>query len=135
MLTEQLIVIPLRDSRFAKGPIQFLRVETSSAPTPFARIRYAIEGEEQPLGLRLDLDKGIVLLDQDDPEIVKRAVLALRNCDSIGDSDVQAIQESIRRIVEIARAKRSRMKGDFSGRARSPKRGSSSMSESKAVIG
>ena len=106
MLTEQGIVIPLSGWHFAAGPIEFLRVESSSYPTPFARIRYGLNGEEQPFGLRLDLDKGIVLLDEGDPEIVKKAVLAYPQHGwktATAEGDVRAVQEMILQTIAIAR--------------------------------
>jgi hypothetical protein len=40
------------------APIRFLRVEMAAGHiTPFALVRYALDGAEQELGLRLDLDK------------------------------------------------------------------------------
>ena len=41
--------------------IEILRAELSPEGGSFAVVRYAIDGKEQPLGLRLDLDKGVFL--------------------------------------------------------------------------
>lgn len=51
------------------GSIEFLSAEMSATATDsLAIIRYADDGEEQPYGLRLDLDKGVFLDHLDDPE-------------------------------------------------------------------
>lgn len=56
--------------------IEFLNVEIPSGPfrAPFAVVRYALNGEEQEYGLRLDLDKG-AFLDHFEDEPLKEAVL------------------------------------------------------------
>lgn len=55
--------------------VAFLRADLSAKNSPFAVIHYAYDGEEQKLGLRLDLDK-LVFLDHPediDPEIANLA--------------------------------------------------------------
>ena len=60
----------------SSGRLEFLYAEvlatataTGTSLSPFAKIHYAVDGFEQPYGLRFDLDKG-VFLDHfdDDPE-------------------------------------------------------------------
>ena len=54
--------------------VEFLHVERAAeSTTPFALLRYSINGHQQKLGLRLDLDKGVILDRLNDPE--KDAVL------------------------------------------------------------
>ena len=57
--------------------IQFLRAEMPlEYRGPFALVRYALQGQEQPYGLRLDLDKQVFLAhfeDKDQEEIIERA--------------------------------------------------------------
>jgi hypothetical protein len=43
------------------GTVKFLRAEVPREPAPFALIRYSVRDEEQPLGLRLDMDKRVFL--------------------------------------------------------------------------
>jgi hypothetical protein len=62
--------IPLKGLVPDVGPIEFLRAEMASGVgryIPFALVRYALHGKEQPLGIRLDLDKRAFL---DNPEDV-----------------------------------------------------------------
>ena len=59
------ITIDLKDRIEGGESIEFLRAETSATMnTPFVIVWYALDGKEQDLGLRLDLDKQ-VFLDQD----------------------------------------------------------------------
>lgn len=57
--------------------IEFLRAEMNgSMVTPFALIRYAVDGIEPKTGLRIDLDKRAILDRLDDPEtdaVIERA--------------------------------------------------------------
>lgn len=56
------------------GSIQILSVETSSTATePLVILHYAENGDEQPYGLRLDLDKR-VLLDHVDDDANEKAL-------------------------------------------------------------
>lgn len=56
------IKVDLRNRIATKGSIEFLFAETSgSVYSPFAIVRYSVNGEEQDLGLRLDLDKRVFL--------------------------------------------------------------------------
>lgn len=51
------------------GPIELLWIEASITATgPLVIIGYADEGQEQPYGLRYDLDKEVFLDHFDDPE-------------------------------------------------------------------
>lgn len=62
--------VPLKGLIPAGGPIEFLRAEMarrSGRSASFALVRYAREGIEQPLGIRIDLDKGALLDQFDDP--------------------------------------------------------------------
>jgi hypothetical protein len=43
------------------GQLQFLRVEWWDQTPRFALLRYAMNGHEEPNGLRLDLDKKVIL--------------------------------------------------------------------------
>ena len=54
------------------GPIGFLSADLSGDDTPFARIRYAINGEEQLYGLVYDLDKQVFLDHLEDPNLDER---------------------------------------------------------------
>jgi hypothetical protein len=61
------IRVELRDRVDTEGSIEFLSAETSGTGySPFAIVRYAIDGQEQDLGLRLDLDKQVFLDHFDD---------------------------------------------------------------------
>ncbi len=51
------------------GGLRFLRAEWQRDQSRFVLIRYAVNGREQPLGLRLDLDKRIFLDSLDDPKM------------------------------------------------------------------
>jgi hypothetical protein len=54
------------------GPLHFLRAEWQQDKiSRFVLIRYALDGQEQPLGLRLDLDKKALLDSVGDPELDK----------------------------------------------------------------
>ena len=66
----KILKIPLPD-RIQPVPIRFLRVEMAAGHiAPFALVRYALDGKEEELGLRLDLDKRAFLdhFDQQDVE-------------------------------------------------------------------
>lgn len=43
------------------GDLRFLRAEWWTPGSKFVAIRYALGQDEEPLGLRLDLDKGAIL--------------------------------------------------------------------------
>jgi hypothetical protein len=58
---------------FSAGWVRFLRAEAPSEPSPFALVRYAIAGEEQSMGLRLDMDK-TVFLDQPEGEASRESL-------------------------------------------------------------
>jgi hypothetical protein len=49
------------DLKIEKGPLYFIRAEWWDDRSRFVLVRYALEGKEQELGLRLDLDKKIFL--------------------------------------------------------------------------
>lgn len=52
------------------GKVEFLRAETSAKyRTPFVLVRYALNGDEQKEGLRLDLDKRAFLDHFEDPSL------------------------------------------------------------------
>ena len=51
------------------GALHFLRAEWQREKSRFVLIRYAVDGHEQPLGLRLDLDKRIFLDSLDNPKV------------------------------------------------------------------
>ena len=52
------------------GPIKFLYAETSATATSsLVIVHYADNGQKQPYGLRLDLDKGVFLDHLGDPQI------------------------------------------------------------------
>ena len=56
------ITIDLKDRVEGGESIEFLRAETSATMnTPFVIVWYALDGREQDLGLRLDLDKRVFL--------------------------------------------------------------------------
>jgi hypothetical protein len=55
------------------GPLNFVCVEWWGENTRFVLLRYSINDEINKLGLRLDLDKKVILDDLDDPEL-NRAV-------------------------------------------------------------
>lgn len=74
-----MIHINLKGRVKAGASIQFLRAEVNDNPRriPFALIRYSIDGVEQDYGLRLDLDKQVILdrfEDEEKQEAVERAV-------------------------------------------------------------
>ena len=72
------------------GMLHFLRVEWQRDRSRFVLIRYAWDGREEPLGLRLDLDKRVLLDSVADPEV---------------DKSVQAATPSIWSIVAPERFK------------------------------
>jgi len=49
--------VDLSPYRFSVRQVDFLRAEVPSAPSPFALIRYSVNGVEQREALRLDLHK------------------------------------------------------------------------------
>jgi hypothetical protein len=71
------------------GTLRFLRAEWQRDRSRFVLIRYALDGREQPFGLRLDLDKRIFLDSLDNP-----------NMDA-------AVRERIPKILSIVVAARS----------------------------
>jgi hypothetical protein len=75
------------------GALHFLRAEWQRDKSRFVIIRYALDGREQPLGLRLDLDKRVLLDSVDDAEV---------------DKSVQAITTKIWQIVAAERFKNTR---------------------------
>jgi len=68
--------------------LSFLRAEWWDDSSRFVLIRYSLEGKEQELGLRLDLDKKIFLDHMDDPKL---------------DTIVQHEAENIWRVVALKR--------------------------------
>ena len=58
------------------APIEFLRADMPVEPGPLALIQYAVNGQEQRYGLRLDIDKGVFLDSSGDQE-VDNAILPL----------------------------------------------------------
>ena len=71
------------------GALHFLRVEWQRDGSRFVLIRCSLDGDEQPLGLRLDLDKRVFL-------------------DSLGNPEVDtSVQERIPKILSIISAARS----------------------------
>lgn len=90
--------IDLRGKVDEGASIQFLnvRVPSGSFRGPFAVVRYALNGEEQKYGLRLDLDKE-VFLDHFEDEPVKESVLR-----SAAPQIVSAVYESVSRRNEQA---------------------------------
>lgn len=61
--------IELKDQVPSQSGIQFLYAEVAAASTgPLAIVHYADEGNEQPLGLRLDMDKKVFIDRLDDRE-------------------------------------------------------------------
>jgi hypothetical protein len=75
-----MIAIDLKDHVEGGASIEFLRVEVPDGHRriPSALIRYSLDGVEQTYGLRLDLDKQVVLDrfedDKEKQETVERAV-------------------------------------------------------------
>jgi hypothetical protein len=51
------------------GTLHFLRAEWQRDISRFVLIRYSLNGDEQPFGLRLDLDKRVFLDSLDDPKV------------------------------------------------------------------
>jgi hypothetical protein len=75
--------IPLEGRIEDIGALHFLRAEWQREKSRFVLIRYSWQGREQPLGLRLDLDKRVLL-------------------DSLGDADVdKSVQEVTPKIWDI----------------------------------
>jgi hypothetical protein len=66
------LTFPLED-RFSIGKTELLDVVIPMERSPFALIRYSIDGVRQSLGLRMDLDKR-VLLDHLEDENSDRAL-------------------------------------------------------------
>jgi hypothetical protein len=63
--------IPLEGKIDDIGALHFLRAEWRRDKSRFVLIRYALDGREQPLGLRLDLDKRVLLDSVGDAEVDK----------------------------------------------------------------
>jgi hypothetical protein len=63
--------IVLEDKIEDVGSLRFLRAEWQHDRSRFVLIRYARNGREEPLGLRLDLDKKVLLDNVEDPELDK----------------------------------------------------------------
>ena len=61
--------IDLRGHVPGMASIEFLRAEMPIEPGPLALIQYAVNGQEQRLGLRLDIDKGVFLDSPGDQEM------------------------------------------------------------------
>jgi hypothetical protein len=61
--------IPLEGKLEDAGALHFLRAEWQRDKSRFVRIRYSLDGIEQPLGLRLDLDKRVFLDSVDNREV------------------------------------------------------------------
>jgi len=72
------------------GPVSFLRAEWQRDESRFILIRYAWEGHPQPFGLRLDLDKKVILDSLDDPGV---------------DASVKALVPNILSIVATERSR------------------------------
>ncbi len=66
--TVEFQIIDLRGRVRGVAGVEFLRAEipTGVFQSPFVVVRYSLYGEEQPYGLRLDLDKGVFLDHFDD---------------------------------------------------------------------
>ena len=74
-----MIAVDLKDRVEGGASIEFLRAEVPEGRRriPSALIRYSLDGVEQVYGLRLDLDKQVVLdrfEDKEKQETVERAV-------------------------------------------------------------
>ncbi len=83
----EILEIPI-PSQIQPAPIRFLRVEMAAERVaPFALVRYALDGAEQELGLRLDWDKG-TFLDHFDRQDIESActVTAPRIVDYLGST-------------------------------------------------
>jgi hypothetical protein len=63
--------VPLEGRIEDIGSLHFLRAEQQAEASRFVLIRYALDGQEQPLGIRLDLDKKALLDSVGDPELDK----------------------------------------------------------------
>jgi hypothetical protein len=72
------------------GAVHFLRAEWQRDRSRFVLIRYALDGRQQPFGLRLDLDNRVLLDSVDDPEV---------------DQSVKALTEEIWSVVATERFK------------------------------
>jgi hypothetical protein len=53
------------------GPIQFVSAEWTEHAPQFVLLRYELSGRAQKFGVRLDLDKRMVMEDLEDPELNK----------------------------------------------------------------
>ena len=78
MSAENSKAIPLNGKIRGGASIAFLRAELSTKyDLPFALIRYALDGQEQADGLRLDLDKQVFLdrpfADEEKNKVLDRA--------------------------------------------------------------
>jgi hypothetical protein len=62
----------------ALGAIHFLRAEWWREESRAVVLRYAMEGHERPLGLRLDMDKRVILDPLDDAGPVPQATIKKR---------------------------------------------------------
>ncbi len=77
----QILTVDLRGRVEGGHGIEFLRAELNgSEATPFALVRYALNGEEQRSGFRIDVDKAAFIDRPSDPEqeaVIVRAAPAI----------------------------------------------------------
>jgi hypothetical protein len=84
------------------GNVELVQVELASPTSPFARVRYTVDGELQDYGLRLDLDKRAFIDALDDTE-TNRKVRAL--VPKVVDAVVarQAFERALADLQELAK--------------------------------
>jgi hypothetical protein len=61
------------------GPMRLLRAEWWDPDSRFVLLRYALHDHEEPLGLRMDLDKGAILDQLDSPDLDQRLNKCVRH--------------------------------------------------------
>lgn len=84
--------IDLKNAIEADPRLEFFSAEVlEEPPIPFAAVRYAIDGEEQAVELRLDLDKRVFIDHLEDEKLEKLIqVAAPRIVAFLGDAEASA---------------------------------------------
>lgn len=65
----EIVPIDLADAKMQIGSLYFVRAEWWRESPRFVLLRYAVNGYDVPLGIRLDMDKKAILDSVDDPAL------------------------------------------------------------------
>nr|WP_294528033.1 hypothetical protein [uncultured Rhodopila sp.] len=79
------------------GPIEFVRAEWSDKASRFVLLKYEIDGKPRDRGVRMDLDKRILMEDLESPELnfevcVSSPVIWAAVVDAIAAHEQQAVE-------------------------------------------